>query len=198
MAGVIDRRIKCVACQNPSMLDGWNAFEKMRGMATMAAIRELLIHDWEQRYATGKGMTAPGLGADDPKIASYVAQSIDMYPTFRNEIVLESTEHLLLWAPVNFIHRLAPTPLLMITGKHDTVHPIDDVLVAFWKAREPKRLELLPYDEVGLSIEPGLGESMMFAVEWFDDHLRIARPFRPSPSAEEAQAKRLRSDYKPG
>ena len=45
---------------------------------------------------------------------------------------------------------------------------------AFRKAGEPKRLEILPYDVVGLYVEPGLGEAMGHAVEWFDRYLRKA------------------------
>ena len=41
-----------------------------------------------------------------------------------------------------------------MTGVDDEVHAIDEVLRAYDRAWEPKRLELL---EFGLSIEPGLG-----------------------------------------
>jgi uncharacterized protein len=42
VAGALDRRIQAVACQNPSMLDGWAALERSRGRAQMGAIRTLL------------------------------------------------------------------------------------------------------------------------------------------------------------
>ncbi|MBV8054565.1 MAG: alpha/beta fold hydrolase [Deltaproteobacteria bacterium] len=84
MAGVLDRRIKCVACQNPSMLDAWTAFEKMRGRFGIAMVRQVAIRDWEQWFTTGKGIMAPGLGADDQKVSEYAAQAVELYPTFRN------------------------------------------------------------------------------------------------------------------
>jgi hypothetical protein len=196
MAGVLDRRIKCVACQNPSMLDGWTAFEQMRGRLGMAMVRQVAAQDWEQRFTTGQGISVPGLGADDKKVAEYAAQAVELYPTFRNELALESMDHLLVWNPVNFIHRLAPSPLLMITGAEDSIHDIGEVLSAFERAREPKRIEILPYDEFGLSIEPGLGESMRFSVEWFDIYLRKAKPFQPSPSAQEMKERGLRPEFR--
>jgi hypothetical protein len=110
-------------------------------------------------------------------------------------MTVESLEHVLLWAPVQFIHRLAPTPLLLVTGVDDQVHAIDEVLRAYELAWEPKRLELLQVDEFGLSIEPGLGQSMRLAVEFFDQHLRKAPQFVPSPTSEEAEARGLRPEY---
>ena len=110
-------------------------------------------------------------------------------------MTLESLDHVLLWAPVQFIHRLAPTPLLLVTGVDDQVHAIDEVLKAYDRAWEPKRLELLAVDEFGLSIEPGLGQSMSLAAEFFDQHLRRAPRFVPSPMPEEARARGLRPEY---
>jgi fermentation-respiration switch protein FrsA (DUF1100 family) len=138
----------------------------------------------------------PALPAGDPKLAGYIAQSEELFPTFRNQMTLESLEHVLMWAPVHFIHRLAPTPLLMVTGVDDDVHAIDEVLGAFDRASEPKRLELLQVDEYGLSIEPGLGESMAHAVAFFDQHLRKAPRFVPSPAPDEARARGLRPEYR--
>lgn len=194
VAGVLDRRIKAVACQNPSFLDAWTALEKSRGRTPMAMIRRLMQKDFDQRFETGSGGSIAAL-PDDPKIAEYTAQSEEFFPTFANEMTLESLDHALLWAPINLIHRLAPTPLLMITGVEDSVHAIDEVLRAYERAWEPKRLELLAVDEIGLSIEPGLGMSMTLAVDFFDEHLRKAPGFVPSPSAAEARARGLRPEY---
>ena len=196
MAGVLDRRVKCVAGQNPSLLDAWDAFEKSRGRAQMGLIRHALQDDFDRRFDTGEGVVMPALPSDDPKLAGYLAQSEELFATFKNQMTLESLEHVLVWAPVNFIHRLAPTPLLMVTGVDDDVHAIDEVLKAFDRAWEPKRLELLQVDEFGLSIEPGLGESMSLAVEFFDEHLRKAPLFVPSPTPDEARARGLRPEYR--
>ena len=71
-----------------------------------------------------------------------MAQAEELFPAFKNQMTLESMEHVLLWAPVNLIHRLAPTPLLMVTGVDDHVHAIDEALSAYDRAWQPKRLEL--------------------------------------------------------
>jgi dienelactone hydrolase len=49
VAGALDRRITCVACQNPSMLDGWTALEKTQGRTQMGKVRALLQQDFERR-----------------------------------------------------------------------------------------------------------------------------------------------------
>ena len=196
VAGAIDRRIRCVACQNPSMLDAWTALEKARGRAPMSTVRALLQEDFERRLQSGEGASVPALTSDDPKLAGYVAQSEELFPTFKNQMTLESLEHVLLWAPVNFIHRLAPTPLLIVTGADDQVHAIDEALRAYDRAWEPKRLELLQVDEFGLSIEPGLGQSMNLAAEFFDQHLRQTPRFVPSPAPDQARSRGLRPEYR--
>jgi pimeloyl-ACP methyl ester carboxylesterase len=196
LTGVLDRRVTCVAAQNPSMLDPWAALEKSLGRRQFGMVRHALRDDFDRRFDTGEGGVMPALPAGDPKLAGYIAQSEELFPTFRNQMTLESLEHVLMWAPVHFIHRLAPTPLLMVTGVDDDVHAIDEVLGAFDRASEPKRLELLQVDEYGLSIEPGLGESMAHAVAFFDQHLRKAPRFVPSPAPDEARARGLRPEYR--
>ena len=52
---------------------------------------------------------------------------------------------------------------------------------AFRKAGEPKWLEILPCDVVGLYIEPGLRDDGI-AVEWFDRYLRDRSRITPMSS----------------
>ncbi|AIJ26847.1 hypothetical protein [Amycolatopsis methanolica] len=100
---------------------------------------------------------------DTPDLAA------EMFPSYRNEKTLDSTEHLLTFAPEVLIHRLSPTPLLMIAnGGWDPYHMLEEAQ----SACEPKRLEVLPYDVLGLYTGPGLDEAMALAVDWFDRYLR--------------------------
>lgn len=196
-AAAIDRRVRCVAGQNPSMFNGWRAMERSRGTAGVRAMLDALDADRQRRYETGRGARVPLLGRGDPRIVDYLRLAEEAFPTFDDEVELESMGHILTWTPEAFLERVAPRPLLMVTGCDDLTHDVDEVLAAHARAREPKRLELLPYDERGLSVEPGLGESMGLAVEWFDTHLRHSRAFTPSPAAEEVRAKGLRPEFQP-
>ena len=143
----------------------------------------------------GKARASP-LPTDEPKLAGYVAQAEKLFPTFTNRMTVESLDHVLLWAPVHFLARLAPTPLLMVTGVDDDVHAVDQVLQAYECALEPKRLELLAVDEFGLSIEPGLSQAMGLAADFFDQHLRHATRVVPSPTSAEASSRGLRPEYR--
>ncbi|MEU6426504.1 alpha/beta hydrolase [Microbispora sp. NPDC046973] len=196
-AAAIDRRVRCVACQNPSMFNGWRAMEKARGRAGVQGLLDVVDQDLRQRYETGSGMRMPLLGTGDPHIVDYLALAKEVFPTFDDEVEAESLAQILLWAPEAFLERLAPRPLLIVTGREDLTHDIDEVLDAYERAREPKLLEILPYDERGLSVEPGLGQAMGIAAEWFRRHLVEAEPFVPSPPAREVRAKGLRPEFSP-
>jgi fermentation-respiration switch protein FrsA (DUF1100 family) len=107
---------------------------------------------------------------------------MQIFPTYRNEKTLDSTEHLLTFTPENLIHRLAPTPLLMIVnGGWDLYHMLEEAQSAFAKAGEPKRLEILPHDVLGLYTGPGLEEAMALAVDWFATYLRKMRIATSTP-----------------
>ena len=51
------------------------------------------------------------------------------------------------------------------------MHPAWSVAELYHAAREPKRLEFLPYDQTGLYVEPGLSQSNALASEFFREHL---------------------------
>jgi uncharacterized protein len=86
VAGAFDRRVRCVAGQNPSLLDTWTALETSRGRNQLTAIRTVLEQDFDRRLVIGEGVTVPALPADDPKLAGYIAQSEELFPTFGNQI----------------------------------------------------------------------------------------------------------------
>lgn len=173
-AAVLDRRAKCVVVQSPSVWNGWRYLERLVGWAGVRAVRDQLDEDWQRRYEGEASARVPHLRLGDsvqdaPDIAA------EMFPAYRNEKTLDSTEHMLTFAPEELIHRLAPTPLLMIAnGGWDPYHVLEEAQSAFAKAGEPKRLEVLPYDVLGLYTGPGLDEAMALAVDWFDQHLRRA------------------------
>ena len=74
VAGALDRRVKAVAGQNPSLLDTWTALEKTRGRTQPGAVRFLLAQDFERRLEAGECATIPALATDTPKLAGYIAR----------------------------------------------------------------------------------------------------------------------------
>ncbi|MFF0495708.1 alpha/beta hydrolase [Nocardia aobensis] len=190
-AAVLDRRVKCVVVQSPSVWNGWRYLERLIGRAGVQALRDRLDEDWQRRYEGGASARVPHLSLDGETVRDTPDLAREMFPSYRNEKTLDSAEHLLTFAPEDLIHRLAPTPLLMIAnGGWDPYHMLEEAQSAFAKAGEPKRLEVLPYDVLGLYTGPGLEEAMALAVEWFDRYLRKTRlaAVTPTPTREAVAA----------
>ncbi|WP_063014092.1 alpha/beta hydrolase [Nocardia kruczakiae] len=141
-------------------------------------------------------MRIPLLGTGDPHIVDYLTLAKEAFPSFDDEVQVESLAHILAWTPEVFLTRVAPRPLLMVTGSADLTHDIDEVLTAFAAAHQPKQLEILPYDERGLTIEPGLGQAMSIAIDWFDHHLRTAATITTSPPASQVRSQGLRTEFR--
>ena len=94
----------------------------------------------------------------------------DRLTTWRNEMSLRSQELYASYEPGIHIARIAPTPLLVISMTEDTVTPTDEILAAYERAREPKRLLLRPgghFDVYGIHREAAIGA----ARDWFTEHL---------------------------
>jgi hypothetical protein len=103
-------------------------------------------------------------------------------------MTLESVERILDWTPVSFIDRIAPRPLLILTTSgYDVVHPAWFIADAFERAREPKRLQYLPFDQLGLYAEPGLSVSLRHATDFFLEHLGRTSAERVDEEARLAQ-----------
>ena len=60
-----------------------------------------------------------------------------------NRLTLRSLELYRTYEPGAFVAQISPTPLLMITTDNDTVTPTDEILGAYNRALEPKRLVML-------------------------------------------------------
>ncbi|MEU5762357.1 alpha/beta fold hydrolase [Nocardia sp. NPDC047648] len=190
-AAVLDRRVKCVVVQSPSVWNGWRYLERLAGRAGVQALRDRLDEDWQRRYEGAASARVPHLSLDGETVRDTPDLAAEMFPSYRNEKTLDSTEHLLTFAPENLIHRLAPTPLLMVAnGGWDPYHMLEEAQSAFARAGEPKRLEVLPYDVLGLYTGPGLDEAMALAVDWFDRYLRKTRlaTVTPTPTRESVAA----------
>ncbi len=60
-----------------------------------------------------------------------------------NKLTLRSLELYRSYEPGAFVTHISPTPLLMITMDNDTTTPTDEILGAYNRALEPKRLVML-------------------------------------------------------
>jgi len=178
----IDRRVRCVVAQSPAYLIGRADTRELFGAEAFARLLLRLQQDHIRRFHTGEGERVPCLAQvtaellpvmpGDALAEQFVRRSVEMFPTYKYLIPLESAEHMMNWAPMQLIDQIAPTPLLIVTnGGYDIHHSLERIQEAYRRAGEPKRLEILPYDSVGLYIEPGMGDAMQRAIAWFHQHL---------------------------
>lgn len=177
MLGAIDRRIKCVVAQVPTISGSGNAIRRTR-IDLMAASRARFDEDRRRRFA-GEPPGMMPLVAEDPQVAcfnggadawAFFQESLRVAPTRKNEVTLRSAEMLREFEPGSYIERISPTPLLMIVGNRDTLTATELALQAYERALEPKKLVLFdgghydPYVKL-------FHISSTAARDWFVTHL---------------------------
>ncbi|WP_460525583.1 alpha/beta hydrolase [Flindersiella endophytica] len=168
-----DRRVKCVSALYPSTLFGYGDLLP----------QSLIEADFDRRFATGEGATMPYLNVDGwPEPGKgYARLSLEMYPGFDNQMLVESLEKFDDWYPARFAEWVSPTPLQFVGANgSDIYHDLEQMTRAMELVKEPKRLVVLGYDGMGMYVEPGLGDAMRATIGWFDHHLR-GRSLEPVP-----------------
>jgi uncharacterized protein len=165
MLGAVDRRVKCVVSLVP-VTSGYGSARRLIGEM-----------NWDKRladFAEARRLEMQGKGVQYqvhttyPETLAYFAKTD---PDYANKMSIVSHEMFMDFEPVAYIHRIAPTPMLMIITSHDTRVCSDLQLEAYEKAREPKKLVILkggghysPYIEL-------FEEAVVPATEWFVQHL---------------------------
>jgi acetyl esterase/lipase len=175
----IDRRVKAAVAVVP-VTDGYKWMKLLRSELQFEELLAALDGDRKKRTATGSGDRIPVVGkpgelcamplGDD--VIEFFAAAKTAFPTWAETITLESIERILEFSPLSFVHRISPRPYLIIsTAGYDVVHPSWTIAELFEHAREPKRLEFLPFDQIGLYSEPGLSTSNNMARDFYIEHL---------------------------
>ncbi|SFC19302.1 alpha/beta hydrolase [Streptomyces aidingensis] len=175
--GAIDPRVRCVVSQVPT-ISGSEAARRRVPPHLAAAVARAQTEDREAIYAGGKPGTRPlvedGSGLPPvyagPAAKEFMDRPASRPDTFVNHVTLQSLARTRGYEPGGHVARISPVPLLLIVTEHDDVAFTDLQLDAYERAREPKKLVLLPgdhftpYDE---TFEEAVGE----AVDWFLAHL---------------------------
>ena len=177
MLAALDRRVRCVVAQVPTISGGAGSLRRTRA-DQMAASRTRFDGDRKNRFAGKPPGTMP-LVAEDPMTAcfnggadawAFFQESLKVAPARKNEVTLRSAEMLREYEPGSYIERISPTPLLMIVGNRDVLTATDLALQAYNRALEPKKLVLFegghydPYVNL-FAISSGA------ARDWFVTHL---------------------------
>jgi uncharacterized protein len=149
-----DRRIKAVVSQAMTV----------SGHANL--LRRRLPEDYarmHEQFAEDRLRRARG---EEPLRAVYPGGVVDP----DGPLTLRSFELYDHYEPAAFIHRISPTPLLMIVPTGDILTPAEDALEAYARALEPKKLVLVPGEHYDV-YEARFPETSAAARDWFVEHL---------------------------
>ena len=91
-------------------------------------------------------------------------------PSWRNECTLRSVEMFSEYEPGTYLPFISPTPLLLVVAAGDDLTVTDLAIDAYERAREPKRLEILPGGHFDAYIDD-FERSQGAARDWFAQHL---------------------------
>jgi len=128
------------------------------------------LDPWTQIAAARSGEEDRPVEAGNDGARWYNAIAGRRLARWTNEVTLRSLERYAEYEPGSYIERVAPTPLLVICMREDTITPTDEILGAYERSREPKRLVLLDgghYDVYGT----GRAAAADAAAAWFAEHL---------------------------
>jgi fermentation-respiration switch protein FrsA (DUF1100 family) len=178
VVGAIDRRVKAVVAQVP-LVSGHDNFRALVRADFIDGFRGLFDADRLARYEGKEPGMVPVVDKDP--LAPSVLPTPDSYtwftethdlraPSWRNEVTLRSVEMFTEYEPVSYIAYISPTPLLLLPAQHDVLTPTDLAIAAYEKAREPKKLQILPGGHFDAYVK-GFDVSGPVARDWFIQHL---------------------------
>ncbi|MEO8627178.1 MAG: alpha/beta hydrolase [Betaproteobacteria bacterium] len=171
-----DRRIKAVVAQTPTT-DVWEAYIAGMPAEAQGAFFTWLAKDRTERVASGKiNYIAVAAPVDQPSVwplkewyEFFMALSKNV-PNWANKITVGSLDTHITYQPMAAINRISPTPYLMIIAAEDAITPTDAQKRAFERAKDPKRLVIVPgrhIDAFGARQEDFANQ----ALEWFKAYL---------------------------
>ncbi|GAA4821262.1 alpha/beta hydrolase [Actinomycetospora corticicola] len=178
VVGAIDRRVKAVVSQ-VSLISGYDNYRALVRADFIDGYQTLFDTDRANRFEGKEPATVPVVAANpmDPAALPsadswtwFTETSKNRAPNWKNEVTVRSLEMMTEYNPIDYIARIAPTPMLLMPAQNDVVAPTIFALRAYEEAREPKKITILPgghYDAYG----PGFEASSSAALDWYLTHL---------------------------
>jgi uncharacterized protein len=178
-----DRRARVAIVQSP-IVNGHAWMSWLRNPQQWEQLRDALDEDRRRRFAGEPSKRIPVCRdflsneicamPTDAQGLGFLDELERTVPSWRPDITLESIERVIEFNPSATIHQISPRPLCIImNGGYDVIHPLDRVLEAYCDAAEPKKLALLPYDQLGLYVDPGATASLETALGFLREHMPL-------------------------
>ncbi|HEY3653730.1 MAG TPA: alpha/beta hydrolase [Steroidobacteraceae bacterium] len=170
VVAAVDRRVGCVVSVVPAT-NGAELVKRLAGEGNLTARHARMIAA-RRAEMSGQGIqyqphTTGGESLDWFQSSNHAEGWVNRVSILSHDMVGE-------YEPGDYIHRIAPTPLLMIVADQDVRCCTDLQLAAFERAREPKRLVLFRgghYDGYVQKFDLVATQSC----RWFEEHLQENR-----------------------
>lgn len=147
-AAALDRRARCVIAVSPLTDLSYPERELQILLADAIEDRAAQIAGEEPRYVpvVQKNGNCPyGWGAGTSMNEYQVAEQIaSNFPTYRNEMTVQTHYRISTWRPFDLIQLVAPTPILIVTAGEDYMSPPDRQKVLFESLKGPKEHLMVP------------------------------------------------------
>jgi len=164
-----DRRVRCVVSQAMTV----SGHDNLLRRHTPASYDELRQSWAAERLARARGelpIIVPAFADDSDSVRFAMSRPPEHRGNWRNEVTLRTWELYDEYEPLALIHRVSPTPLLMIVALDDKMTPAEDALAAYGRALEPKRLITIPGSHYA-AYEQQFDRTRRAACDWFVEHL---------------------------
>jgi uncharacterized protein len=174
-----DRRIKAAVAQVPGLC-AWRTLLENQGLESLRLVQEMLAADRTTRYGSQTVNYLPVVApegqvsvlATPDAYEFFLSENKGKYENWINQVTFESVEKMIEYDPADAIELISPTPLLIVAAEKDTLIPIDKIREAFGRAKEPKKLVVIPCGHFDVYYdEPWHEQAIVPAVQWFVEHL---------------------------
>jgi fermentation-respiration switch protein FrsA (DUF1100 family) len=171
--GAFDKRVKAVVSQVPAV-NSWDAYYqplKPEDLAGEFSLYEKARNDF---FGTGNVNYVPVVAPEGQYSSIPVKEAHDWFianlqpiATWKNQITVSSLEDSMDYDPTSAVHLIAPTPLLMIITDNDIITPTELEKKAFERAKDPKKLVVIPGGHFEVYQGPKLEQAVSEATDWF-------------------------------
>lgn len=169
----VDGRVRCAL----SLVGFGNGERWLRSLRRQWEWREFLKRlerDRVRRVVEGTSEVVDRLEimVPDPLSEKVLAEAVRAFPKAYFRLSLASAEKIIEFRPEDVVDRISPRAILFIHAGEDDLVPTDESRVMYERAKEPKRLVVLPgVTHYGVYTGEVFDRVMDLATRWYAEHL---------------------------
>ena len=174
----VDPRVKC-SVAIAGWADGRRWMRHIRRQWEWLDLLDRIEADRRNRLTTGNSeLMQPGeILVGDPGAAQAREQIFSKIPHMAQyggtQWSLATAEKLIEFHPIDFVHLIAPRPIMYIVAEKDATCPADHVLDMYQRTQEPKKLWVIPgIPHYAVYDEPHSTQVLQATIQFLNLHLR--------------------------